>query len=96
MAILLTAWIEPRWLVYAISTTRHKRSMWTNSPNTSKFLDPFHDAFDMPSWGHSIVLGAAVGEALRLVRCIALAIRILDIGPMTDAHTGCAKVPLCR
>jgi hypothetical protein len=74
MALFLAAGIEPRWLILTVLTNRCKGSMPANSPNTSKFLDPFHDAFDMPSWGHSFVLGAAVGEALRLVRCIALAI----------------------
>ena len=74
MALFLAARIEPRWLIITVLTNRCKGSMSANSPNTSKFLDPFHDAFDMPSWGNSVVLGAAVGEALRLVRCIALAI----------------------
>ena len=74
MAFFLAARIELRWLIIAVLANRCKGSMSTNSPNTSKFLDPFHDAFDMPSWGSSVVLRAAVGEALRLVRCIALAI----------------------
>ena len=74
MALVLAARIETRWLIIASLTNWCKGSMSANSPNTSKFPDPFHDAFDMPSWGNSVVLGAAVGEALRLVRCIALAI----------------------
>ena len=75
-AILLAARIEPRWLIPTDLANRHKGSRSTNSPKASKLLDALDNALDSPSWGNCIVLGAAVGEAFRLVRARRIALAI--------------------
>ena len=80
MDIFITTRVEPRRLIPTVPTNWNKGSGPSDSTNASESLDALDNAFDMPSWGHSVVLGAAVGEALGLARCVALDVRPIIIG----------------